>query len=75
MKQMETNDLRDFVCKWQLRVATDERKEVAYITRDSMEQYNLRRARVTVSGRREPTYLADELVHVRKGTRCRQTHR
>jgi hypothetical protein len=40
-----------------------------------MEQYNLRRARVTVSGRREPTYLADEIgfiSSIRKGTRCRQ---
>jgi hypothetical protein len=31
------------------------------MTRDSMEQYNVRRARVTLSGCREPTYLADEL--------------
>ena len=30
------------------------------MTRDSKEQYNVRRARVTVSGRLEPTYLVDE---------------
>jgi hypothetical protein len=60
VKQMETSDLRDFAL---VSTACRERRTQGseYMIGDSMEQYSLRRARVTVSGRREPAYLADEI--------------